>query len=78
MDYLYVINYIDNMLYSLTVDDKAEIFKLVENQFQKLENLKINGDKNALKLAIYRTVYKRSGIVGFVNFWQKYKQKNIL
>lgn len=85
--------FIENMMDSITIDDKDEIYNLIKKRFEKIDKYQIFNilgkysenefldllsyideieDKTVLKLAIYRIVYKRSGIEHFADFWFKY------
>lgn len=85
--------FIENMMDSITIDDKDEIYNLIKKRFEKIDKYQIFNilgkysenefldllsyideieDKTVLKLAIYRIVYKRSGIEDFADFWFKY------
>ena len=88
-------NFIENLMQSVTDDDKNEIYSLIVKRFDKINNYPIfavlskltegevanllqlirddNDNKTVLKMAIYRIVYNRSGIDGFVEFWQKWQ-----
>ena len=86
-------SFIENMMGSITIDDKDEIFSLIKKRFEKIDKYQIfdilskyterefqdlvsyidkEKDKAVLKLALYRIVYKRSGIEDFADFWFKY------
>lgn len=86
-------SFIENMMGSITIDDKDEIFNLIKKRFEKIDKYQIfdilskyterefqdlvlyideEKDKAVLKLALYRIVYKRSGIEHFADFWFKY------
>ncbi|MBR4678215.1 MAG: helix-turn-helix transcriptional regulator [Bacteroidales bacterium] len=86
-------SFIENMMGSITIDDKDEIFNLIKKRFEKIDKYQIfdilskyterefqdlvsyideEKDKEVLKLALYRIVYKRSGIEDFADFWFKY------
>jgi transcriptional regulator with XRE-family HTH domain len=86
-------SFIENMMGSITIDDKDEIFNLIKKRFEKIDKYQIfdilskyterefqdlvsyidkEKDKAVLKLALYRIVYKRSGIEDFADFWFKY------
>ena len=86
-------SFIENMMGSITIDDKDEIFNLIKKRFEKIDKYQIfdilskyterefqdlvsyideENDKEVLKLALYRIVYKRSGIEDFADFWFKY------
>jgi len=86
-------SFIENMMGSITIDDKDEIFNLIKKRFEKIDKYQIfdilskyterefqdlvsyideEKDKEVLKLALYRIVYKRSGIEHFADFWFKY------
>ena len=86
-------SFIENMMGSITIDDKDEIFNLIKKRFEKIDKYQIfdilskyterefrdlvsyideEKDKEVLKLALYRIVYKSSGIEDFADFWFKY------
>lgn len=86
-------SFIENMMDSINIDDKDEIYNLIKKRFEKIDKYQIfnilskyterefqdlvlyideEKDKAVLKLALYRIVYKRSGIEHFADFWFKY------
>lgn len=52
MNEQYLVNYIDNMLYSLTIDDKDVILKDITEKFESIKDIELSN----LKLMIYRVV----------------------
>lgn len=66
MNEQYLVNYIDNMLMSLTIDDKDIILKDITEKFESIKDIELSN----LKLMIYRELYKRHGVAGFVRLWQ--------
>lgn len=68
MNEQYLVNYIDNMLMSLTIDDKDIILKDINEKFESIKDIELSN----LKLMIYRELYRRHGVVSFVRLWQKH------